>query len=74
MRHAVATGLSPKPPLKRGTDQHKARLNEEKVRQIRAEHANGAGIARLARQYGVGESTIRNVVRGNTWAWLTQAP
>ena len=70
MRHAVATGLTPKPPLKRGVDQHKARLNEEKVRQIRTEYANGAGIARLARQYGVGESTVRNVIQGNSWAWL----
>jgi len=69
-RHAVATGLSPKPPLKRGTDQHKARLDEEKVRKIRAQYAEGAGIARLAREYSVGESTIRNVVQRNSWAWL----
>jgi hypothetical protein len=69
-RHAVATGLSPKPPLKRGTDQHKARLDEEKVREIRGQYENGAGIARLAKEYGVGESTIRNVVRRNSWAWL----
>jgi hypothetical protein len=69
-RHAVAAGLCPKPPLKRGTDQHKAKLDEEKVRQIRAQYANGAGIARLAREHGVGESTVRHVVQRNTWAWL----
>ena len=69
-RHAVATGLAPKPPLKRGTDQHKAVLDEDQVRCIRRQYEDGMGIASLARQYMVGESTIRNVVKRHTWTWL----
>ena len=70
-RHAVATGLAPKPPLRRGTDNdHKCKLTEDQVRQIRADYTNGAGIARMARQYAVGESTIRHIVQRTSWAWL----
>ena len=70
MKHAYDTGLCPKPPLKRGTDQHLCRLDEDKVRAIRKWYEDGAGIAQMARFYEVGESTIRHIVRGNTWAWL----
>lgn len=70
MRHAVATGLCPKPPVKRGIEQHKAVLDEIQVREIRAKYANGKGVAAMAREYGVGESTIRNVAQRKTWAWL----
>lgn len=69
-RHAIATGLSPKPPLRRGTSHYKNRLSEDQVRKIRLEYANGAGIARLARECAVGESTIRHIVQRTTWAWL----
>ena len=71
-RHAVATGLAPKPPLRRGTDNdHICRLNEEQVRSIRRDYAEGRGIAGLAREYRVGDSTVRNIVRRNSWAWLS---
>lgn len=70
MAHAVRTGLMPPPPLKRGTSQHLARLNEEKVRHVRQWHSEGGGIAQIARHYDVGESTVRNIIRRNSWAWL----
>ncbi len=71
-RHAVATGLAPKPPLRRGTDNdHTCRLNEEQLRSIRRDYAEGRGIPGLAREYRVGDSTVRNIVRRNSWAWLS---
>ncbi len=70
MRHAIATGLMPPPPVKRGTSQHLNRLNEEQVREIRKRYENGEGIAHMARDYEVGESTVRHIIRGNSWAWL----
>jgi len=70
MRHAVATGLTPKPPLKRGTDQHLNKLAENQVREIRKRYANGEGIAKMAREYKVGESTVRHVIQRTSWAWL----
>lgn len=70
MKHAYDTGLVPKPPLKRGTDQHLCRLDEDKVRAIRKWHEDGGGIAQMARHYDVGESTIRNLVQRKSWAWL----
>jgi hypothetical protein len=69
-RHAIAAGLAPKPPLKRGTSHYKNCLSEDQVRKIRTEYASGGGIARLAREYSVGESTIRHIVQRTTWAWL----
>lgn len=69
-RHAVATGLTPKPPLKRGTTHHKNRLSEDQVRRIRADYACGVGIARMARELGVSESAIRHIVQRTSWAWL----
>lgn len=70
MTHAVKTGLMPPPPIKRGTSQHLCRLDEKQVRRIRAWHAEGGGVAQMARHYDVGESTIRNIVRRTSWAWL----
>lgn len=71
MAHAVRTGLMPPPPLRRGTDNdHLCRLNEEKVRHIRQWHAEGGGITQIARHYDVGKSTVGNIIKRNTWAWL----
>lgn len=49
---------------------HAAKLTEEAVRQIKAT-SPGADAARdLGRQFNVSPKTIRNVWRGDTWAWL----
>lgn len=44
-----------------------AKLNAALVREIRARHASGASMRRLARELGVNDGTIGNVVRGRTW-------
>jgi len=69
-RHAIATGLAPKPPVKRGVEQHKARLSEIEVRRIRAyAKLNWSGKA-IADFFGVGDTTVFNILKGNSWAWL----
>ena len=51
----------------RGQRQHLAKLTETEVLTIRARHAAGESIYGLARAYGMGETSIRNVVRRGTW-------
>ena len=70
MTHAVKTGLMPPPPLKRGTAQHLNKLTENQVREIRKWSSEGGGTAQIARHYNVGESTVRNILKGNSWSWL----
>ena len=71
MAHAVRTGPMPTPPLKRGTAQHLNKLTEDQVREIRKWSSEGGGQSQIARHYGVGKSTVRNILKGNSWAWLT---
>lgn len=52
----------------RGEKQHKAVLNAEKVRAIRARHKEtGWGSKRLGREFGVAHGTIDAILSGQTW-------
>ena len=51
----------------RGEQHFRAVLIPHIVRVMRAAHANGRTIASLAREYQVGESTVRAVVQRRTW-------
>lgn len=44
-----------------------AKLDDQKVREIRALHAIGTSIAELARRYGVERVVVRGVVRRRRW-------
>lgn len=50
-----------------GSQNSNARLNETQIPAIRSAHADGQPIAAIAREYGVGESTIRHIVRRTHW-------
>lgn len=53
---------------RRGERQWQARLTEAAVRDIRTRHAEGsASAAELAREYGVGDTTVRQVISRHTW-------
>lgn len=52
----------------RGEAATHARLDEEKVREIRAAHARGAGLRPLGRQYGVTHRAIHMIVHRKSWA------
>ena len=51
----------------------RARLTEEQVRTIRVEHAKAPETHLLvwAERYGVDRNTIRDVVEGRSWKWVT---
>jgi hypothetical protein len=53
--------------VKRGVDQHLAKLNEESVREIRRLHSTGVTIGRVARQYGVSRTVVSDVVNKKSW-------
>ena len=51
-----------------GEHHYRARLTADKVRRIRAAYFPPfAGYGRLAKEFGVGESTIRDVITYRTW-------
>jgi hypothetical protein len=54
-----------------GEGHHLAKLNPDKVRTIRAEHAGGASISDLARRFEVNYTAISQVVRGISWKHVT---
>lgn len=52
----------------RGESSFNAKLTEEKVRQMRSEYSGKFGdIARIARKFGVAESTTHYIVHGRNW-------
>ncbi len=52
----------------RGEASGRAVVTEEIVKDMRSRHAAGSTtIASIAREYGVGESTVRNIIQRNTW-------
>ena len=66
MRHAYNTGLHPS-----GERVRNAKLTCEQVKSIRQEYrpnTRGLGVKSLAKKYGVGSSTIRNILLGRKWA------
>lgn len=47
-----------------------AKLDEQMVREIKILLKNGKASAEIARMYGVSESNIRHIKKGNTWSWV----
>ena len=54
-------------PIHRGEAAPAAKLTERKVRTIRRLAAEGVSYAKLAKRYGVGQTTIRKVVMRHSW-------
>lgn len=50
-----------------GTGNHRARLNELKVREIRAAREEGVTFRRLAKKYEVSANTILAIIKRRTW-------
>ncbi len=67
VRHASRTGL-----LARGEKRGGAKLNPEKVMQIRRLHYEGASPRQLRTRFGVCRSTIVSIVRGEKWRHVPQ--
>lgn len=54
-----------------GPDHHKARLNEDKIREIRLRFADGETKASIARAYNVTPQSIGAILSGKTWRHVT---
>lgn len=63
-KHAQAQGLK----TGRGSQNANARLNAEKVREIRRLARDGADYNEIAKSFDVAPSTVRQVVNRQTWA------
>lgn len=48
-----------------GECHQKAKLTDEQVRQLRQDHDNAMGYRKLAKKYGIGQSTARDIA--NYW-------
>lgn len=59
-------GRMPAPRL--GTAHHHAKMDPEKVREIRALRADGLSLAKIGSRVGLHASTVHDIVRGKTWA------
>ncbi len=57
--------------MARGTSNANAKLDDDKVRTIRREVANGVSSRVFAERYGVAKKNILEVIRGNTWKHVT---
>ena len=63
----IAKGRNVDPPLHHGENHHSAKLDPQKVADIRTRAALGEPAAALAREYGVSKSTTWSIVHGYTW-------
>lgn len=63
----IAKGRDVPPPHKRGEENVTARLTEAAVIEIRGGAARGRTTASLARQFGVAETTVHDVLHRRTW-------
>ena len=68
--HAYRTGLEKKVL---GQKHHAAKLTNEQVRQFKWEWAHDRKMSRkkYAEKLGVTEATIKDIIRGRSWSWLT---
>lgn len=55
----------------RGTQHHGARLTNHDVRSIRRRASGGESQRALAKEYGVGRSTVSDIVCGRSWTHLS---
>lgn len=67
----VGVRLHPESYSLLGEDNNAAKLTDAQVREIRARHQAGeAGYKRLADEYGVSKSVIRDVIKRITWSHI----
>lgn len=66
-RHARRTGLR---DSVLGSNNHKSKLTEEEVLQIRKKRSKGEVLTKLAQEFDVGTSTIHSICRRETWTHI----
>lgn len=68
---APAADLLVRDVIRKGEDHHAAKLNETKVREIKALCGQGVRYSLIAKQYGVSPSLISGIALGNRWAHVS---
>lgn len=63
MEHAAVMGL-----MARGESHPQRKLDDERVRQLRADRGAGLSFSQLARKHGVSIATAFNAANGHSWA------
>ena len=66
-KHAYTNGLRVAP---KGEQSVRAKLTEAKVKEIRDRYDNGCTQTKLAKEYGVGITTIHGVIHRKLWAHI----
>lgn len=51
----------------RGVEHHRCKVTPEHVKNIRERHAAGTSMTSLAKEFGLGLTTVKNIVDGLTW-------
>lgn len=74
--HAWRIGLRDRSdlPIKVGSGNGRAVLNESRVAEVRARHAAGESIRSLAKAFGIDKRTLQAVLRGKTWKHVMPDP
>lgn len=75
IRDMIAKGRAAPPERTKhvGVEHGRAKLDDERVLEIRERHRLGQTVASLARQFGVSGTTVSFAVRGKTWAHVRGA-
>lgn len=66
---SIKNGTAKPPPVMIGVNQPLAKLNPDKIRQIRSIRDSGKSYTQqgLATQFGISRGTLRSILKGNHW-------
>lgn len=67
MKDKIKKGRVKNPPVHKGNKQHLAKMNPEKIREIRKLFSDGASQTDLAKKYGLHTATMNNICRNKSW-------
>jgi hypothetical protein len=70
MNHAYKAGLLPEPPTFRGEKSNFAKLKTEQVKEIKDRLKAGESAVKIASDYSVSDSCIKEIKAGRSWAHL----
>jgi len=70
MQHAYANGLTPEPPTYKGSKSNFSKLTEQQVIEIKKRLRNGDKTSLIVKSYPVGESCIKEIKAGRSWAHI----
>ena len=67
MRDCRQKGRNRLPPALLGSSNNRAKLTDERVRELRARYAAGENLSQLSRSLGMARSSLSRIVKGDGW-------